>query len=126
MVKFCPKCGTQLESETSNFCPKCGNELNFNVKNQNGIGNYLNSNANEKHTAAIVIGYICSFLIPLIGIILGIYLLTRDNNDVHKHGIIMIVISLIIGIISILIFVSYLSYLSDLSYYSYYYDDYYY
>ena len=49
-------------------------------------------------------GYIGSIFIPIIGIIIGIYLLTRPNRDVHKHGIIMIVLAIVLSIISIMIF----------------------
>ena len=84
-------------------CTKCGSPLNP-----------------EKHTTAIVIGYICSIFIPLIGIIIGIYLLTRNNKDVHKHGIIMIILSIVISIIYFLWF-SYMSYVNSMRYYRYYY-----
>ncbi len=53
----------------------------------------------------------------LVGIIIGIYLLTRENKDVHKHGIIMIALAIVISIIVFILFFSYMSYVSRMSYY---------
>ena len=125
MVKFCPQCGSKI-ADGNKFCSKCGARLDerngggsssaqavglkcpyCNEVMPNGVltcpscGMSLNPKANEKHTAAIVIGYICSFVFPIVGIILGIYLLTRENKDVHKHGIILICLFIILFFIRI-------------------------
>ena len=93
MSKFCPNCGEKQDNESSKFCPNCGANLSVNSdktkvnKSNNSIkcmycgsdipivsdkcfkcGKYLNPAANEKHTAVIVIGYICSF-IPFVSLI---------------------------------------------------------
>lgn len=125
-AKFCDKCGTQLKTSTSHqhpnvsggtACPRCGSLIPFGNLVCPKCGNPLNQ---DKHTAAIVLGYICSILLPLFGIIFGIYLLTRENKDVHKHGIIMIVLA-IVAIAFYLLLSSYLSYVNSMRYYSYYY-----
>lgn len=155
MVKFCQKCGTKQENESTKFCQNCGASFSSNFEENNTkkldssikclycgskipmgsdkcnvCGNYLNPSANEKHTAVIVIGYICSFIpfVSLISFILGIYLLTRPNKDVHKHGIIILVITIIVAIIVFAIWLSYVNYVNSVRSYSYYYDpyDYYY
>ena len=54
----------------------------------------------NSHTIAKVLGYICAILIPLIGIIIGIYLVFSKDKEVHKHGIAIIVISILIWFIS--------------------------
>lgn len=144
-MPFCDKCGKQVKPGTK-FCSGCGNSLTGENKIENtqqtttgGIpcpkcgslipngniactkcGNLLNQ---DKHTAAIVIGYICSVFLPLFGIIFGIYLLTRPNKDVHKHGIIMIVLAIVMVIIWWLVF-SYMAYTSRMSYYNNYYNSY--
>ena len=141
-MPFCSNCGNELNEETK-FCPKCGTAVNENNESPNQQSN-INSGINcpkcgsliplgsatclqcgtplneEKHTAAIVIGYITAIFVPIVGIIMGIYLLTRKNRDVHTHGIIMIVLAIVFVIVEWLLF-SYLSYVSSMRYYRHYY-----
>ena len=49
--------------------------------------------------------------------------LTRPNKDVHKHGIIMIILAVVMVIVWWLFF-SYMAYTSSMSYYNNYYDGY--
>ena len=111
MVKFCPQCGSKI-ADGNKFCSKCGARLDersgsgsssaqavglkcpyCNEVMPNGVltcpscGMSLNPKANEKHTAAIVIGYICSFVFPI--------------KDVHKHGIILICLFIVLFFIRI-------------------------
>lgn len=128
-TKFCSGCGASLTNEEENIntqqinnnpvipCPKCGSLMPFGNISCTNCGSPLNP---EKHTAAIVIGYICSIFLPIIGIIFGIYLLTRQNKDVHKHGIIMIVIAIVLIIIYYFWF-SYMAYVNSMRYHRYYY-----
>jgi uncharacterized membrane protein YvbJ len=152
MVKFCQKCGAKQENDSAKFCQSCGASFSSNIEKNNdkklnnaitclycgskipigsnkcmACGNYLNPSANEKHTALIVIGYICSFIpfVSLISFILGIYLLTRPNKKVHKHGIIIIVITVIVVVIAIALWLSYVNYVNRIRSYSYY-NPYYY
>ena len=112
MVKFCSNCGTQLNDE-ARFCAKCGSRIDdvdghsSTQQNVNAgvfcgkcgalvpLGNTVCTSCGaplnqDSHKTAIVLGYICAFLFHIVGIILGIYLLTRDNPDVKKHGAIII------------------------------------
>ena len=127
-TKFCPKCGNAINSESENSnqqtninsginCPKCGSIIPFGNVVCTNSGTPLNQ---EKHTAAIVIGYITAIFIPIVGIITGIYLLTRKNKDVHIHGIIMIILAIIM-IIAWWWYFSYMSYVNRMRYYNYYY-----
>lgn len=138
-ANFCDKCGNSFDSsvsnqqnsnqENSNFqpnqpkgpCVKCGSLTSYNSNICDACGEVNPHRPKESHTAAIVLGYIFSFLSPLIGIIFAIYLLTRENEDVKKHGIIQLVIAIIIGIIFISLYLSWLSYLNSYSYYNGYY-----
>lgn len=126
-AKFCPKCGSSVNDETSPNtqqntnsginCPKCGSLIPFGNVACSNCGNLLYQ---DSHTTAIILGYICSIFIPLFGIIFAIYLLTRPNTDVRKHGIIMIIISIAIMIIAYFWF-SYMAYVNSLRSYRYYY-----
>lgn len=119
-MKYCPKCGSQVRNNTK-FCQKCGakfpeDTLNleycsycgFNIPNGATkcpkCGKYSNVEVNDEHTLAIVIGYIFSFLIPLAGIVAGIYLVTQKNKDVHIHGIIISIIAIVVMCVSYLFF----------------------
>ncbi len=124
-TKFCSGCGASLDGETpssntqqnnisGNSCPKCGSIIPFGNVACPKCGFLLNQ---DKHTAAIVLGYICSIFLPLFGIIFGIYLLTRPNKDVHKHGIIMIILAVVMVIFWWLL-LSYMAYTSSMSYYN--------
>ena len=130
-AKFCSGCGASLTGETPSSnthqnnisgtpCPQCGSIVPFGNAACTKCGSLLNP---DKHTTAIVLGYICSIFIPLFGIIFGIYLLTRPNKDVHKHGIIMIILSVVMVVIWWLIF-SYMAYTRSMSYYNNYYNGY--
>ena len=130
-AKFCSGCGASLTGETPSSnthqnnisgtpCPQCGSIVPFGNAACTKCGSLLNP---DKHTTAIVLGYICSIFIPLFGIIFGIYLLTRPNKEVHKHGIIMIILSVVMVVIWWLIF-SYMAYTRSMSYYNDYHNGY--
>ena len=54
------------------------------------------------HRFAKIFGYVCSLLFPIIAIIIGIYLILSENKEVHKHGIVIIVIAIIVQLISMI------------------------
>ncbi len=127
-AKFCPNCGNAVNDESEGKtihqntqsginCPKCGSIIPFGNDICLKCGAPLNE---EKHTTAIVLGYICALFFPIVGIITGIYLLTRPNKDVHIHGIIMIILAIVLTVIWWILF-SYLSYINSMSYYNSYY-----
>ncbi len=68
-----------------------------------------NSNMQYKEKENNVFRYVISFLIPLVGYILGVILLSKDNADdksVGKNCIILGIVSAIIGGVITAIFVS--------------------
>lgn len=123
--KFCSSCGKPLE-ELSNlksskdenksnnlkpgemFCPFCKKVIPYNINDCPYCGGEINP---KNHTASIVIGYICCFIpiLHLVAFILGIYLITRKNKKVHKHGIIMIILTLLFVFLTFF-FISYINY----------------
>ena len=91
MSKFCPNCGEELV-ENARFCKRCGYDLE-NKKESDFkpvSGQYTPQVAEKSHTIAIVIGYIAAILIPIIGIIIGIYLMTREEEKAKTHGKIVV------------------------------------
>ncbi|MCQ2960878.1 MAG: hypothetical protein MJ235_00855 [archaeon] len=57
----------------------------------------------NSHTIAVVLGYICAVLIPILGIVFGGYLYTRQEVDAKKHGKYILILSVVIWVLSILV-----------------------
>lgn len=115
MPKFCDKCGAELKNNTVNFCDKCGAEVktdnNTNAETSGGvilcphcgqatpIGQTncvkCGSSLVEEHTTAVIVGYIVTLIFGILGIIPGIYLLTRNNGKAKTQGLILIIISIL-------------------------------
>ena len=120
-MTFCPSCGAERK-EGSKFCHNCGynfdavdaaTDINTNINantnanansnvqvNQNPIPN---AQTQSSYTLSKILGYIFAILIPIIGIIFGIYLSTRDEDDAKRHGKIMIGLSIFIWVFSFLL-----------------------
>ena len=80
----CPECGN-MYSNTAPACIHCGyTTYSYSKKNKNNVGNF----------DAFLL-YLISFLIPLIGIIIGIVYLSKDGPDYRDVGQGCIILSLI-------------------------------
>ena len=104
MSKFCPSCGEELV-DSAKFCKNCGKNLEdiqFEESNSEIVTPQHQPSGEENgHTLAIVAGYILAFLIPLFGIIIAIYLMTRkDSARASKHGKFILIIAVIIWAIN--------------------------
>ena len=115
MSNFCDKCGAEVKDENVKFCHKCGAEIS--VKqitakdgiNESGVicphcgkavplGQTVCLNCGqhlEDNKTAIIIGYIVAFIFGIIGIIPGIYLLTRNNDKSKTQGLVILAMSII-------------------------------
>ncbi|MCQ2970786.1 zinc-ribbon domain-containing protein [Methanobrevibacter gottschalkii] len=99
MSKFCPKCGEELVDDAK-FCKNCGETIKTEQETQNNEV----QNVENDHKIALILGYVCAILIPLFGLIFGIYLVTRkDSSKANYHGKIIIGIAIVIWIISFLL-----------------------
>lgn len=106
MSKFCPFCGEELV-ESAKFCKNCGEKLEVNTfKEDNRINSaqgYNPPQIKKSHNLALIAGYLCAFLIPIFGIIIGIYLVSRKDSDTAKrHGKYVIAVSFFITFLSFL------------------------
>ncbi len=123
-MKYCTKCGTQLPDNAA-YCSNCGapcdneDEIKFVNKNDfNNNYNYNYSNDNEYHggsNGAAVAGFICSFIIPLLGFILSLIGLS-NSKKLNGNGRSLAIAGIIISIISF--FINFLVVLSGFSYLS--------
>ena len=79
-MKYCSKCGAELLDEAV-MCPHCGAQVEMESKTDKKGAKY----GQPKNTMALV-GFIFSFFIPLVGLILGIMGLVKakDYNDDKK------------------------------------------
>ena len=89
----CPYCDS-LISATAEKCKFCGEWVK---KRQSTV--HTQDEKNESHTTAIVIGYIISFLGGWFGIIIALYLLTRESKNAKIHGGVMLLLAIIMMII---------------------------
>lgn len=105
MTKFCPSCGEELKDDAK-FCKNCGASIPTNEQAQtteNIQQNYPIETAGNDHKVAMILGYVFAILIPIIGIIIGIYLATRnDSPNAQKHGKYIIILAAIIWFISLM------------------------
>ncbi|WP_298518269.1 zinc-ribbon domain-containing protein [uncultured Methanobrevibacter sp.] len=101
MSKFCPNCGEELV-ENARFCKKCGYDLENKKENDfaPASGQYTPQVAEKSHTIAIVIGYIAAILVPIIGLIIGVYLMTRDEEKAKRHGKYVIIVAIVVWILN--------------------------
>lgn len=104
MSKFCPFCGEKLV-DSANFCKNCGKNIEIYSPNQNHQQEFQAPVFENDHKLAIIIGYILAIFIPLFGIFVSVYLLTRnDSENAKKHGKYVLVLAIVIWIISFLLF----------------------
>ena len=104
MVKYCPSCGEELV-DNAKFCKNCGAEVSFKPDGET----YRTPAIEKSYTAFIVIGYILDLLIPILGIIVGIYLLTRnDSSKAKRHGVYILIVGILIWIFSVIFNLRYL------------------
>ncbi len=103
MSKFCPFCGEELV-DSAKFCKNCGKNIEDYQKEPAGDENTYQFNpaiVENDHTLASLLGIVFAILVPLIGIIIGIYVYTRkDSSKAHKRGISIIALSVVVWIVS--------------------------
>jgi phage FluMu protein Com len=86
---FCQHCGTKIKREAI-YCPKCGCENKINK-----TANPLESSSGNISGGTIGGAYFLSIVIPLFGIIAGIYLMVKKEIF---HGLMCIILSVFVGI----------------------------
>ena len=91
--KVCPKCGT-IYSSKSETCERCGTRLSVYGQGQ------LYHDETDSASAWI---YVVSFLIPLIGFIMGCVYISKEEPDMGKSLIITGAVSMAIWFILVLL-----------------------
>lgn len=99
-VMFCRKCGKEVLDEAV-VCPHCGCQISDTNKPQS------NATAAERiETDGIAKGaFICAFLIPIVGLILGIIgCATYKNPDYKQKSTTAIIVSVVMWIIGMIFY----------------------
>ena len=109
--QFCSECGENLTGKDipvkkdvpkniPGICPYCSEKINPKAAKCKHCGEWLDKAVESEvkkddHSAAIVVGYIFTVLGGVIGLIFGIYLVTRKNERANMHGMIMLLVNII-------------------------------
>lgn len=110
----CPLCGFQNPDE-ADFCVKCGTPLIFKnqlennsiinpvVINKTTVGGSEAPQKSRSGSILVFLGYLFSILGGLLGLIIAIYLVTRKDPNLKKHGYIQLAIFIFyIAVIAVL------------------------
>ena len=124
MSSFCDQCGNELKNVNAKFCDKCGAKIikqNTNDNSENiteticphcakpiSVGEKICPNCGldvqmENNLVAVLIGYITLWIVPIISLIIGIYLLTRKNNKSKTHGVFLIIFTILCWIAALIV-----------------------
>ena len=101
---FCSKCGKEIFDEAV-VCPNCGCMVKdfSQIKNRDNTENQKINEYGEKQGLAIA-ALACGFLIPIVGLILGIIGTVKYKTEKYKTMCIgAIVLSVVVWIISVLV-----------------------
>ena len=108
---FCPNCGSE-NKEDAQFCESCGTRLDSTapdvgssakISQMPSSDQIQGSEANKPSTIIVVLGYIFALLGGLIGIILGVYLYSKDNHEAKTHGRNILIIAAVMMVLGILV-----------------------
>ena len=95
MTKFCPACGQKLVDEAK-FCRSCGADLNSTAPRAR-----IHQTAERSYAIHIIVAYVLALLFPLLGFVLGFYLMSRkDSEDANRHGKYALIVSLFLMVLS--------------------------
>ena len=93
----CPKCDAVIPIELEK-CPYCEFEFHGD-KYQYAVNDDLKSEFDEtnesEEKSSNIAAYIFSFLIPLVGFILGANLMAKDNEDDRAQGVTCIILGIV-------------------------------
>jgi|GEM_PF-953259 hypothetical protein len=107
---YCPNCGSENKDDAQ-FCESCGTKLD-------AIGGDVSSRtktsqsppyyqqgpeAKKPSTILVVLGYIFALFGGLIGIVLGLFLYSKNNHEAKTHGRNILLISAVMIVLGVLV-----------------------
>lgn len=106
----CPKCDgpNDFHYDTCRFCGAKLDKAEYYRRARNmALGvedDDFDEESNDEGHRSFIAQYIVSFLIPIVGLIMGGVFLTREDQEEHDAGIVCIVLSIASGILVTLIY----------------------
>ena len=111
-MKYCKNCGVEL-SDDAVFCPNCGEKQTSDNSNIQSNPTTVSQSTNTVYVTSEsstlgVMAIVCGFLMPFLGLILGIVGLSsykkKENRNLCKAGIIISIAEFVLYIILIIIY----------------------
>jgi len=103
---YCKKCGAEIP-DNSVYCPVCGEKAeNDEESNEDDFSSiHIVDSKDEELEAITILAFIFAFILPVVGLILGIVSHNKDyGSRNNQFDIASIVISIIIIFLAILIY----------------------
>lgn len=97
-MAYCPKCGTEIKPG-DRYCPNCGTPASFATSND------VHNNPPTESNGFAIAGFVCSFFIPILGIIFSAIGLNRapkchgQGKGLATAGLVISIISIVLGVI---------------------------
>ena len=113
---YCPSCGSGVSADDQ-FCASCGQPLRDSFPPAPPVPNGAEAPTEvapersqepdrDRPRALIIVGYVTAVFIPIVGFILGIVAVTRRNKWASKHGVWIIVVSVVFFAIGVAVITS--------------------
>jgi len=107
---YCPNCGSKNKDDAQ-FCESCGTKIGLMGTQPSPASQQAattpppsyHGESGKPSTIIVVLGYIFALLGGLIGIILGLYLYSKDNHEAKTHGRNILIIAAVMMVLGILI-----------------------
>lgn len=80
----CPQCHHTIDNLSYGFCTRCGYE--FQKQKDNVTYNFLEVVPKSAYENTIRAGFLFAVLIPIVGLVIGIYNFTRKNSPEAKNA----------------------------------------
>ncbi|MCE5214448.1 MAG: zinc ribbon domain-containing protein [Methanobacterium sp.] len=125
-AKFCKKCGEDFSNLGSNRlnaidrCPYCAEEISPAAKKCKHCGEWLDKKTRNQDTndysLAILLGIIFTILGGIIGLIISLYLISRNDKRAQNAGIVLLIVNIVWIFVLLIMFAGWMA---AMSYYYY-------
>ncbi len=100
--KFCNKCGADLK--TSSQCPYCKSSVPAGALKCANCGEWVDKRKQiekdvSRYDSIVAIGWIFALLGGWIGLLIGLYLVTRESQEVRNKGKGILILAIILSVI---------------------------